>query len=329
MLKNINIYVSQKIPLSGIKLLKSEGFKVTINSSGKQWSEKDFLRIAKKADGLITLLSDKINPKILDELKKCKVISNYAVGFNNIDVQYASQKGIWVTNTPGVLTDATADLTMALILAVGRRITEGDRYMRDGKFTGWKPDLLLGAELKGKTLGIIGAGRIGTAVAERASAFGLKIIYFNRSRNFFIEEKLKARRKSLPVLMKSADIISLHLPLHSSTTRIINKEMLKLMKTSAILVNTARGEILDEKALIQILQKKKIFGAGFDVYENEPMVNKELFTLENVVLAPHTGSATLETRNRMSEIAAINVIKVLSGKRPPHPVNTPVLSAKK
>jgi len=248
-------------------------------------------------------------------LANCKIIANYAVGYNNIDIEYAKNKGITVTNTPGILTDATADLTMALMLSCTRRIIEGDSYLREGKFTSWPPQLLLGMELKGKTLGIIGAGRIGKAVAKRAVGFGLKIIYFNNSRSEDLEENLCARKVSLNILLKTSDIISVHLPLTDRTFHLLNSDNLNQVKKGAIIINTARGEIIDEKVLIKILKQKQLFSAGLDVFENEPNVNKKLMQLKNVVLAPHIGSATVEARTKMAECCANNVVNVLSGKK--------------
>lgn len=316
----MKIFVTQEIPESGILLLKKKGFEVSVYSNDKPIHRKDFLNQIKDCDGLICLLTEKIDKEVIDKMKKCKVIANYAVGFNNIDVEYAKSKGIVVTNTPDVLTDSTADLTMALVLACARRITESEKFVREKKFKGWKPKLFLGVELRDKYFGILGAGRIGTAVAKRAAAFGCKLIYYSDVKNVWIEKKLMAKRVSLNSILKKSDILSVHLPLNKKTYNLLNEENLPLLKSSAIFVNTARGEIVDEKFLIGMLKENKIFAAGFDVYENEPQINPELFKLKNVILLPHIGSATLEARRNMSLLVAKNVINVLSGKPPITPV---------
>jgi glyoxylate reductase len=266
------------------------------------------------------MLSDKIDKEAVDSMKNCKVIANYSVGFNNIYVDYAKSKGIVVTNTPDVLTDSTADLTIALVLACARKISESEKLVRDKKFVGWKPKLFLGMELRNKYFGILGAGRIGTEVAKRAHSFGCKISYYSNSKNTFLESELKAKKMSLNSILNKSDIISLHLPLNKNSYNLLNEERLKLLKSSAILINTARGEILDEPYLIKMLKQNKIASAGFDVYQNEPNLNKKFYKLKNVVLLPHIGSATVEARNNMSLLAAKNVIAVLSGKRAITPV---------
>jgi glyoxylate reductase len=270
---------------------------------------------------LICLLSDKINKEVIEKLPSLKIIANYAAGFNNIDVKYAQEKGLVVSNTPDVLTDSTADLTVALILACSRRIAEGIELVKSNNFTGWSPKLLLGKELNKKTIGIIGMGRIGFAVAKRLHAFGCKIVYYSNKRNIQTDEKLSAKFVNLNQLMKISDIISLHIPLNDRTKNLIDKNKLNLMKKDAILVNTARGEVLDEKYLISMLKRKRIFAAGFDVYQNEPEINPDLLKLENVITLPHIGSATYESTSKMSELVAKNVIAVLSGKKPITPVN--------
>lgn len=316
----MKIFVTREIPESGILLLKKKGFEVSIYSEDKPIPRKEFLNQIKDCDGLICLLTEKIDKEAIDKMKKCKVIANYAVGFNNIDVEYAKSKGIVVTNTPDVLTDSTADLTMALVLACARRLSESEKFVRKKKFKGWKPKLFLGVELRDKYFGILGAGRIGTAVAKRAAAFGCKLIYYSDVKNVWMEKKLMAKRVSLNSILKKSDILSIHLPLNKKTYNLLNEENLPLLKSSAIFVNTARGEIVDEKFLIGMLKENKIFATGFDVYENEPQINPELFKLKNVILLPHIGSATLEARRNMSLLVAKNVINVLSGK----PAITPV-----
>ncbi len=314
------IFITQKLVGNIESVLKKNGFIVETFEKDRTITKNELIKRTSDADALICLLSNKIDKEVIDNLKKCKIIANYAVGYNNIDVEYAKSKNIVVTNTPDVLTDATADIAVALILACSRRFHEGNKMMRQGKFKGWKPDLLLGYDIKNKTVGIIGAGRIGTEVAIRMKAFKTKIIYFNCSRNYELETKTDAKKVSLNYLLKNSDIISIHLPLTEKTYHILNKENLSLLKENAIVVNTSRGEVIDEKFLIELLKKNKIFSAGFDVYENEPNVNPELLKLNNVFLLPHIGSATYETRTEMALLAAKNVIEVLKGNKPLTPV---------
>jgi glyoxylate reductase len=325
----MKVYITRKIPSIGVELLKEKGYKVKVYKKDTPITQIDFIKEAKDADAVITLLTDKVDDTILSKLLKVKIISNFAVGYNNIDVSAASKRNIMVTNTPGVLTEATADTAFALLITCGRRIIESDKFMRAGKFIGWDPMLLLGTELKGKTIGIIGAGRIGTALAKRCSGFDMKIIYFSRRNNEFIEKNLNGKKVSLNKLLTSSDFISVHIPLNQETFHLIGKEQINLMKKSTVFINTARGEVVDEKELIKALKTKKIFSAGFDVYEGEPFVDKELFKLENVVLLPHIGSATFETRSKIAEIASKNVIAALSGKKPPFLVNPDILKSKK
>jgi len=268
-------------------------------------------------DGLLTLLVNRIDREIIDRARKLKIIANCAVGYDNIDVAYCREKGILVTNTPGVLTEATADLTWALILAVARRIPQADRFTREGRFQGWALDLFLGQEIAGQKLGIIGLGRIGQAVARRALGFGLQIFYYDPNRLSEEKEKeLQVTYLPLDDLLKTADIITLHASLNPSTYHLINREKLALMKKTAILINVARGPIVDEVALAEALKNGQIWGAGLDVYEREPEIEKALLSLDNVVLLPHIGSATRKTRLEMAMTAVRNLIQGLSGQRP-------------
>jgi glyoxylate reductase len=310
----MKIFVTREIPYPGIELLKKKGFEVSVYKKDNPIPRKELFNQVKDCDALISLLSDKLDKEVIDSMTKCKIIANYAVGFNNIDVEYAKSKGIVVTNTPNVLTDSTADLTMALVLACARKIPEAEKFVRNKKFVGWKPKLFLGMELRDKYFGILGAGRIGTAVAERAHAFGCRIIYYSNSSSSYLDKKLNAKKMSLNSLLKKSDILSLHLPLNKKTYKLLNESNLNLLKKSAIFINTARGEIIEEKILISMLKTNKIFAAGFDVYENEPKINPEFYKLKNVILLPHIGSATIEARNKMSILAAKNVIAVLTGK---------------
>ena len=317
------VYITREIPDAAIKLLKDKGYNVVVYHYDSPVSLKEFSGHVKDADAIISLLSDRIDAQLIDNMKNCKIIANYAVGYNNIDIEYAKKKNIIVTNTPDALTDSTADLTLALVLACARRIIEAEKFIRNGEFKGWKPKLFLGIELKNKVFGILGGGRIGTAVAVRAKAFGANIVYFSRSKSSQIEESTGAKKTSLDTLLKTADFISIHLPLTEKTYHLLNKEKLSLIKKTSIFINTARGEVVDEKTLIKLLKQKKIGGAGFDVFENEPYINPELLKLENVVALPHIGSATFEARTQMAILAAENVISVLSGKKAITPVLWP------
>lgn len=316
----MKVFITRKLPGEPEKLLKSNGLQVEVYNSDEPIPRELFLKKTKNVDAVLALLSEKIDREAIDNFSKCKIVANCAVGYNNVDVNYAKEKDLIITNTPNVLTDATADIAAGLIIACARRFHEGEKLIRDKKFFGWKPNMLLGLDLKNKTLGIIGAGRIGFATAKRLKAFGMKIIYYDRNKRMNFEVELAAKKVSLEKLMKRSDVISIHLPLTEQTFHLLDKEKLKLMKSTAVLVNTARGEIVEEEYLIHQLQRKKIFAAGFDVYENEPNINPKLLGLENVFLLPHIGSATKETRAAMSILAANNIINVLKGKKPLTPV---------
>ncbi len=316
----MKVFITGKIPSAAKDLLVKERIEVTEYKKDNTIPQDELIRKARDCDGVISLLSNKFNKEVIEQMDRCKVIANYAVGFNNIDLKAAKDKNIVVTNTPDILTNATADITMSLVLACTRNIIHGSDLMKSGEWKGWRADQLLGIELTGKTFGIIGAGRIGTAVAIRAKSFGTKIIYYNRSKNSELERLTGAKKVSLNKLVESADIISLHLPLTPDTFNLIDADKISRMKKNAVLVNTARGEIVDESELIKALKAGKLFSAGFDVYTNEPNINKELYKLNNVVLLPHLGSATFEARNGMAILAAQNVINVLKGKKPLTPV---------
>ena len=271
----------------------------------------------KDKEGLLCFLSDTIDQEVLDHAPALRAISNCAVGVNNIDLKLARSRGIIVTNTPNILTEPTADLTMALILATTRRIVEADEFCRQGRFQGWRIDLFLGQGLQGKTLGIIGFGQIGQAVARRAQAFGLKIIYYNRHRlSPDKEATLKAEYRQLDALLAEADIVSIHASLNPDSDHLITRDRLALMKKSAVLINVARGAIVDEKALAEALKTGQLWAAGLDVYEHEPQIEPDLLSLKNVVLLPHMGSATYETRLQMSLLAVNNLLEALAGKTP-------------
>lgn len=316
----MKVFVTREIPDIGFELFKKAKINFEWHKKDSPVSRRQLLINVKECDGLICLLTERIDREVIDTMKNCRIISNFAVGYNNIDVDYAKSKNIIVTNTPDVLTESTADLTMALVLACARRISEGEKYLKDGKYKSWKPKLLLGMELRNKMFGILGAGRIGTAVSLRAKAFGTKIIYRSLNKNLSLEEQTGAKKVDLNFLLRHSDILSVHLPLNEHTYHLLNKQKLQLLKKNSIIINTARGEIIEEQYLIELLKTGKVRAAGLDVFENEPYVNPALLKLQNVVVLPHLGSATVEARNGMAELAAKNVIRVLQGKRPLTPV---------
>ncbi len=311
----MKVFLTRKIPEDGIKILKNAGLEIEIFPHNRIPKKEEIIAGVRDADALISLLTDKIDREIIDSAPKLKVIGNYAVGYNNIDVEYAKKKGIIVTNTPGVLTDATADLTFALILAAARRVVEGDKFMRQGKFNGWAPMLMLGKDVWGATIGIIGAGRIGQAVARRAKGFNMRILYYSRTRKEEMDG-LGAKFVSLEELLRESNIITLHVPLTSDTRHLIDYKEFELMKEGAILINTARGEVVNEEAMLKALKSGKLFAAGLDVFYNEPNVNPELFKMDNVVLTPHIGSATERTRRKIAEMVCSDVVRVLRGEEP-------------
>jgi len=273
--------------------------------------------LVKEADALWCFLTDRIDDRLIAAGSRLKIIANCAAGVNNVDLKVAEARGIMVANTPGVLTDATADLTWALLLAAVRRVTEGDRFMRAGRFRGWQAGLMLGSDLRGKTLGIVGFGRIGQAVAERGKGFGLRVCYASHPVPRTVEKRLQATRLPLSRLLRTSDILSLHVPLTPTTRHLIGPRELSLMKSTAYLINTARGPVVHERALAEALGAGRLAGAGLDVFEREPQVEVRLKRLSNVVLAPHVGSATWETRARMAELTCRNILEGLAGRRPP------------
>jgi glyoxylate reductase len=318
----MKIFVTQLIPQTGLEILQKAYPDYQINAEERVLSRSELLSRVQGADALLTLLTDKIDAEILDAAgPQLEIIANMAVGFDNIDVQAATQRGILVTNTPGVLTDATADHAWAILFAIARRIPESERYLRAGKFKHWGPLLFLGGEVAGKTLGIIGAGRIGSAVAMRSRGFNMQVLYTNRSPKPELERELGARRVSLEELLRESDFVSLHIAMVPETYHLIHAESLRLMKPTAYLINTGRGPLVDEAALAKALKKGEIAGAALDVFENEPAVHPELLKLENAVLTPHTASATTASRSKMATMAAENLLAGLSGMKPPNLVN--------
>jgi glyoxylate reductase len=277
-------------------------------------------------DGLLCMITDKVDSELLEIAPQLKMVANFGVGFNNIDLDACTRKSIMVSNTPDVLTDATADTAFALILATARRVVEGDKLTRRGEFRFWAPFHFLGHEVSGKTLGIIGMGRIGKAVARRARGFNMNVIYHDDQRLDTANEKtLDITFVNMDMLLSMADFISLHIPLTSKTQHLINRQTLGKMKPSAYLINTSRGMVVDENSLVEALHEGKIAGAGLDVYENEPDLAPGLAGLDNVILLPHIGSATLETRMKMAQLAALNLLAGLRGEKPSNCLNWPAL----
>ena len=318
------ILVTRNLPDKAMKLLY-ETYDVELNPWDRVMTEDELIEGIRDKQGLLCLLTDNISAEIMDEAKNLKVISNYAVGFNNIDVKAATERGIPVTNTPGVLTETTADLAWALLMATARRAVEADAFMRKGAYKGWGPMLFLGGDVYGKTLGLIGMGRIGSAVARRAVGFNMRILYYDMNRLPEDEEKvLNLEYADFDEILRSSDFVSLHVPLVPSTKHLIGTRELSLMKPTSYLVNTSRGPVVDEKALVEALRSKKIAGAGLDVYENEPEMAPGLAQLESVVLLPHIASASVDTRTKMGTIAACNLMTGLAGELPANCVNPEV-----
>lgn len=319
------IFVTRPIPEAGINLLKQKGFEVVINEAAadRAATKEELISGAKGADAILSVLTDKITAEVIEAgLPTLKIVANFAMGFDNIDVAAAKQKNVIVTNTPGVLTETVAEHTFALMLAIARRIPEGERFARAGKYTAWGPKLLLGTDLAGKTLGIVGLGRIGSRVAHfAAKALEMKIIYTDPNRNDNFEKEFGAVYvSSVDELLLQADFVSIHVPLMDSTRHLINETRLRMMKKSAYLINTSRGPVVDEAALAKALKEGVIKGAAVDVFEFEPKILPELLELENIVITPHTASASEETRDKMSEMAAANITEVLEGRPPANPV---------
>mgnify|MGYP001087850333 CR=1 FL=1 len=319
------VYVTRSIPQPGLDLLQRECSQVEVRDSEEIPTKKELIRGAKGKEALLCLLTDPIDSEVITAARHLRIIANYAVGYDNIDVATATARGIMVTNTPGVLTETTADMAWALLMSAARRIVEADRCVREGRFRGWAPKLLLGSDVQGKTLGIVGLGRIGRAVAARAKGFQMKVVYYDiRRAEPDVESAIGAIYMDLPTLLRTSDFISLHTQLTPQTTHLIGPEELKMMKPSAHLINTSRGPVVDEKALAKALREGTIAGAGLDVFENEPHVSPELLALPNVVLAPHIASASVETRTKMAIMAAQNIIAAARGENPPNLVNPEV-----
>jgi glyoxylate reductase len=318
------VYVGAKLPGRPEEALKDE-HEVTV-SNGETASQQEIEEAAPDAQALITLLSHRVDDDLLARCPSLRIVSNYAVGYNNIDVKSATSRGVAVTNTPDVLTETTADLAWALMMSAARRIVEADRFVRKGEFTGWKPSLFLGRDIHEKTLGVIGFGRIGRAVARRAMGFRMRVLYYDpKVTDISLEGGPWVERVELDTLLEKSDFVSIHCPLTPDTRHLIGKDEIAKMKHSAILINSARGPVVDEEALVDALSNGRLAGAGLDVYEDEPETAAGLTELENVVLAPHIGSATQETRRKMARMAVEAVQDILSGKPPRHLVNPEAL----
>jgi glyoxylate reductase len=314
------VLVTREIPEAGLRLL--DGFDVTVLYE-RPPERGELLEAVPGANGILSTATERVDGEVMDAAGDgLAVVANMAVGYDNIDVKAAGERGVVVTNTPGVLDETTADVAFMLMLAAARRLGEGERLLRAGRWEYWGPKQLRGRDVWGKRLGIVGMGRIGQAVARRARGFGMEILYYNRSRKEGAEKELGARYLELDELLSESDFVSIHTPLTDKTHHLIGAEELEKMKPEAVLVNTSRGPVVDESALADALKDGRIFAAGLDVYEEEPKVHPKLLELENVVLAPHLGSASIETRDKMAILAAENVRAVLSGEPARTPVDT-------
>lgn len=320
----MNIYVTRRIPEEGIEKLRALGHEVVVSEKDGVLTREELLSALTEhnPDAVLCLLTDTIDGEVYDAAPNAKIFANYAVGYGNLDLAAAAERGVTVTNTPGVLTDTVAEHTIALMLSLTSRIAEGDRYTRAGKYEGWGPMLLLGTDLTHKTLGVLGAGRIGSRVAEIAhKGLGMRIIYSDVQKNDSLNGELDAVfKETVDEVLKEADVVTVHVPLLDTTRGLLNRERLAIMKPSAYLVNSSRGPVIDEHALVEVLRAGGIKGAALDVYEEEPKLAPGLAELENVVITPHIASATEETRGKMAEMAAENIIAFLNGDTPPNVV---------
>lgn len=313
------VLVTREIPPAGLRPL--EPFDVTVLGEDPP-GRGELLEAARGVSGILATLTEKIDAELMDAAGPgLKAVANMAVGYDNVDLEAARERGVVVTNTPGVLTETTADTAFMLLLAAARRLGESERFLRAGKWSSWGPRQFTGPDVYGKRLGIVGMGRIGMAVARRAQGFGMELLYHSRSRHDAAERELGALYAPLHELLRESDFVSVHTPLTPSTRHMIGASELALMKPLSVLVNTSRGPVVDEAALAEALADRRLFAAGLDVYEDEPKVHPKLLELENVVLAPHIGSASIETRERMATLAAQNLAAVLKGQEPPNRVN--------
>jgi len=319
------VMISRALPEEVIARARSRA-DVDLHAGDKPLSKTELIARVKDREGLVCLITDTIDSSVFESCPRLKVVSNVAVGFNNIDVAAATKRGVVVTNTPDVLTETTADFAWTLLMATARRLVEADRYVRDGKFTQWEYMVLLGGDVHDKTLGIIGFGRIGRAMARRALGFNMRVLYQDAvAADPATERELRATRTDTATLLRDSDFVSIHTPLLPDTRHLINAQSLRTMKKTAYLVNASRGPVVDEAALVQALKEGWIAGAGLDVFEEEPKVHPGLMGLSNVVLAPHIASASSDTRIKMAALAVDNCLAVLEGQTPPTPVNPEVL----
>ncbi len=322
------VYVTRRIPEAALDLLRAVADVAVWDSEDQPVPRDVLLREVAQADGLLSLLTDRIDAEVMDAAPRLRVVANFAVGYDNIDVPAATRRKIVVTNTPEVLTETVADFAFCLILAAARRLVEADRYTRAGRWKTWEPMLLAGQDVHHATLGLIGLGRIGSAVARRAQGFAMRVLYYDVVRRPDLEEDLRITYRSLDEVLREADIISVHVPLTPQTRHLIGREQFALMKPTAVFVNTSRGPVVDQRALTEALASGRLFAAGIDVFETEPVpADDPLLRLDNVVVAPHIASASVPTRTRMATLAAENLVAVLQGRRPPTPVNPEVLEA--
>lgn len=321
-----SIFITGQIPESGIQKLKAHGYEVDINPHNSTLTQKEIISFLenKPYDAVLTLLTDEINAEVFERSPSVKLYANYATGFNNIDIEEAKKRGITVTNAPAEMaSEAVAEHTIALMLALAARIVEADEFVRQGKYTGWQAMNFVGTDILGKTLGLIGAGRIGERVAYYAKGLGMKIVYHDINRNEKLEKELGATyQSSIEDVLKESDVISLHVPLIDSTKHLMNETRLNLMKPTAFLINTSRGPVVDEVALEKVLRNRSIGGAGLDVFEFEPKTVPGLVELQNVILTPHIASASIEAREQMADIAVGNIIDFLEGQKPKNIVNS-------
>jgi len=321
-----SMLISRSLPADAVARARARA-DVDVNEADAPLPRNELIRRLQGRQGLVCMISEAVDEELLASCPVLKVASNVAVGFNNIDVAAATRHGVVVTNTPDVLTETTADFAWTLLMAISRRVVEADRYVREGKFDQWQNMLLLGGDIHGKTLGIVGFGRIGRAMAKRAQGFGMRVLYQDAvPADPAIERELRASRTDIATLLKESDFVTLHTPLLPETRHLINAQSLKTMKKTAYLINASRGPVVDEAALAQALKEGWIAGAGIDVFEDEPKIHPGLMGLTNAVLAPHIGSASWETRLQMANLAVDNCLAVLEGRTPPTPVNAEALA---
>jgi len=324
------IFVTRELPERGLRIIKKR-FDAEVWADSAPPPKKVVIQKVAKVDALASLLTDKIDAEVFDVAPNLKIIAQFAVGYDNIDIKEATKRGIYVTNTPGVLTETTADFAWVLLMAVARRVVEADKYIRSGKWkVGWHPTMILGRDVYGATLGIVGLGRIGAAVAKRATGFDMRTLYYSATRKPNLEKTLGLEFADLDTLLQKSDFVSIHVPLMEKTYHLIDERKLKLMKETACLINNSRGPVVDEKALYKALTEGWIAGAALDVFEQEPTsIDNPLLKLDNVVVAPHISSSSHETRSRMAEMVAENLIAFFEGKIPPNLVNREALKTRR